>query len=59
MSTAAEREPTDLEMICKALATGKKIDPVIAKRVKERSDAIRRKADDNLSVETLRAIREE
>ena len=59
MSTAAEREPTDLELICKALAEGKKVDPQIAKRVKERSDAIRRKADDNLSIETLRSIRDE
>lgn len=59
MSTAAEPSRTDLETICKAVAEKKKIDPDLVKRVKERSDAIRRGASDNLSVETLRSIRDE
>jgi hypothetical protein len=59
MSTAAEPSRSDLEAICKAVAAGRKVDPDIAKRVREKSDAIRKSASDNLSVETLRSIREE
>lgn len=59
MSTAAEPHRSDLETICRAVAEGKKIDPEIVKRVKEKSDAIRRKIDGPSSAEILRSIREE
>lgn len=59
MSTAAQREPTDLEAICRAVAEGKKIDPAVVRRVQEKSDALRRKIDGPSSVDVLRSIREE
>jgi hypothetical protein len=59
MSTAAEPRRTDLEAICKAIAEGKKVDPEIAKRVREKSDSLRRKIDAISSVEMLRSVRDE
>jgi hypothetical protein len=59
MSTASDREKSDLELICKAIAEGKKVDPEIAKRVRLRSDAVRRKVDHELSVELVRDSRDE
>jgi hypothetical protein len=59
MSTAAEPKRTDLEEICKSMAEGKKVDSELAKRARERSDAIRRKFDGPSSAEILRSVREE
>jgi hypothetical protein len=59
MSTAAQPHRSDLETICRAVAEGKKIDPEIVKRVKEKSDAIRRTIEGPSSVDILRSIREE
>ena len=50
---------TDLEMICQAIAEGRKVDPEIAKRVRERSDQLRTATRENLSLDLLREAREE
>jgi len=59
MSTASGRDKTDLEAICKAIADGKKVDPEIARRVRERSESLRRKFDYELSVDLVRSARDE
>lgn len=59
MSTASERDKTDLEAICQAIAAGKKVDPDLAKRAQDKSHALRRKLDHELSVELIRAVRDE
>jgi hypothetical protein len=59
MSIVPDRPKTDLEILCEAAAEGKKPDPEVVKRVRERSATLRRKFDKELSVELLRAAREE
>jgi hypothetical protein len=59
MSTASDRNKTDLEAICRAVAAGKKVDPELAQRVRERSKSLRRKLDHELSVELVRSSRNE
>lgn len=59
MSTASDPHKADIEAVCKAVTEGKKLDPEIAKRVRERSEALRRKFDYELSVELVRSARDE
>ena len=59
MSIVPDRRKTDLEVICEANSQGKKVDPEVVKRVRERSEAVRRKYDHELSVELVRSAREE
>jgi hypothetical protein len=57
MSTTEAK--TDLEAVFLALAEKRPLDPDIAKRIHERAKAVRRKFDREVSVETLRSIRDE
>jgi hypothetical protein len=59
MSTMPDRPKSDLEILCEAAAEGKKADPEVVKRVRERSSPLRRKFDKELSVELVRSAREE
>jgi hypothetical protein len=59
MSTVPERDKTDLELVLEAAAEGKEMDPELVKRVREKSAAHRRKFDYEISLELLRAVREE
>lgn len=58
MSIAPETS-ADLRAIFEAVAQKKPIDPEVAKRVREKSEAVRRKFDEELSVTLLRSAREE
>lgn len=57
MSTTEAK--TDLEAVFLALAEKRPLDPEIAKRIHERASAVRRKFDREVSVETLRSIRDD
>lgn len=59
MSIVPDREKTDLELVLEAAAQGKKMDPELVKRVRERSASLRRKFDKEISLELLRAARDE
>jgi hypothetical protein len=59
MSIVPDREKSDLEILCEASAEGKKPDPEVVKRVRERSAALRRKFETEISVEMVRASRDE
>ena len=59
MSTAADQSKIDLAAVCQAIAQGKQLDPAIVKRVQDRSSALRRKFDRELSVELIRSVRDE
>ena len=59
MSIAPDRDKSDLEAICKAAAEGKKVDPEIARRVRDRSLELRQKLDREISVELVRSVRDE
>ena len=50
---------TDLEIICAALAEGRKIDAALAQRVREHSDQLRTTTRDQLSIDLLREVRDE
>jgi len=58
-STMSTETATDLEMICQAIVEGRKVDPEIAKRVRERSEQLRTATRENLSLDLLREAREE
>jgi hypothetical protein len=57
MSTTEAK--TDLEAVFLALAEKRPLDPDIAKRIHDRANAARRKFDHEVSVETLRSIRDD
>ena len=57
MSTATEK--ADLEAILSAINAGRKIDPEVAKRVRQRSEELRKNFDREISVELIRSLREE
>ncbi|MCE9606113.1 MAG: hypothetical protein K8U03_14550 [Planctomycetia bacterium] len=59
MSTVPDRDKPDLKAVFDAVAEGKKPDPELVKRIRERSAARRRKFDYEISLELLRAAREE
>lgn len=59
MSIAPDRDKADLEAICQAVAEGKKVDPEITHRVRDRSQELRQKLEHELSVELVRLSREE
>ena len=59
MSIVPDRDKTDLQALCDAAAEGKNPDPKLVERVRERSASLRRKLDQELSVELLRAARDE
>jgi len=59
MSIVPDPEKTDLELVLEAAAEGKKMDPELVKRVRERSAALRQKFDKEISVELLRSVRDE
>jgi hypothetical protein len=58
MSTDVETS-ADLKAIFAAVAQKKPVDPDVAKRVREKSEAVRRKFQEELSVKLLRSVREE
>jgi hypothetical protein len=57
MSSEAETS-ADLKAVFEAVARKKPIDPEVANRVREKSDAVRRDFSEELSVKLLRSIRE-
>ncbi len=59
--TAASAEiMEDLEVLCAALAARRPVDPVVARRVQERSESLRmRLKETNVAVELVREVREE
>jgi len=59
MSIVPDRKKTDLELLSEAVAEGRKADPEVVKRVRERSAKLRRKFDTELSVELIRSARSE
>ena len=59
MSIVPDRKKTDLELLSEAVAEGRKADPEVVKRVRERSASLRRKHSKELSVELLRSARDE
>jgi len=59
MSIVPDPEKTDLDLVLEAVAEGKKMDPELVKRVRERSAALRQKFDREISVELLRSVRDE
>jgi hypothetical protein len=56
MSTKVQ---SDLELICQAIAEGRKVDPELARRARARSESLRSPTPENLSLELLREVREE
>ncbi|MGC3967033.1 MAG: hypothetical protein QM775_06570 [Pirellulales bacterium] len=59
MSIAPDGKKTDRQILTEAAAEGRKADPEVVKRVRERSAAVRRKLDKELSVELVRSVRTE
>lgn len=49
----------DLKAVFDAVARKQPIDPEVAKRIREKSEAVQREFKEELSVELLRSIREE
>ncbi|HEY5314934.1 MAG TPA: hypothetical protein VIK18_20545 [Pirellulales bacterium] len=58
MSTTDEVK-ADLEAICAALAQGQRVDAEVVERARQRSAELRRRFDNELSVELIRSIRDE
>jgi hypothetical protein len=51
---------SDLEAICASIAAGRPIDPVIARRVQERSESLRKALPEtNVAVELIREVRDD
>jgi hypothetical protein len=59
MSIMPDRKKTDLQILSEAVAEGRKADPEVVKRVRERSASLRRKFEEEISVELLRSSRDE
>ncbi len=59
MSTVPDRKKSDLQALLDAAAEGKKPDPDLVKRVREQAAAHRPKFDHEVSLELLRAVRDE
>jgi hypothetical protein len=58
MSSDAQTS-ADLKAVFEAVARNQPVDPEVAKRVREKSDALRRETKDEISIDLLRSIREE
>jgi|GEM_PF-7002284 hypothetical protein len=56
MSTTESK--TDVEVVFTALAEKRRLDAETAKRIHERASALHRKFDSEVSVESLRSIRD-
>ncbi|HUY87448.1 MAG TPA: hypothetical protein VMV10_01810 [Pirellulales bacterium] len=50
----------DLESLCASIAARRPVDPVVARRVQERSESLRKMLKEtNVAVELIREVREE
>lgn len=59
MSIVPDGKKTDRQILGEAIAEGRKPDPEVVKRVRERSASLRKKFDKELSVELIRSARDE
>jgi hypothetical protein len=59
MSIVPDGKKSDRQILGEALAAGRKPDPEVVKRVRERSASLRKKFDKELSVELIRSARDE
>lgn len=57
MSTTEAK--TDLEAVLAAIAEKRRVDPEVAKRIQEKSAEARKKFDTEVTLETLRTVRDD